>query len=458
MTIGMAGSERGSTWHNWMGNLECHPEQQFRPTTLAELQAIVRQAATEGRRVRAFGSRHSWMPLVPTDDFLIDNTGLNRCLEVKRSDDDPTAGTIRVEGGMTLGELTAIAQANGLAVQSPTVATQFTVAGMVATGSHGSGMNVETFPDSVVAMTLVNAQGEVVELDKDDPDMPFARVALGSLGLIYAVTLSCPTATHIKCTTIKIPVDQMLDQMPKVVREHDCVMLMWYPYTKNVIAMYYDKTTEPLTFGPLQHKLAALMQYIIEGVIGRPLLALTLKISPSLMKWPMRLSSALTRNAVRVETQIDGVHWQFTYPLCWDSSWAIPLDDAPDAWRVWMDEIDAFEQRDLYPITLVMFARFVKGSDSPLSPAHGRDTCFLEATSLKETPGTVEYYRAVEDKMITQFDGRPHWAKHFDDLDRVREQSRDSLIALEAVRKRWDPEGRFMNPFLEKVFAPFDEP
>ena len=450
-TGSQTGSQTGHTWRNWMGNLECRPTRQFRPTTLAELQTIVKQAADEGRRVRAFGSGHSWMPLVPTDDFLIDNQGLNRCLEV-----DKTKHTIRVEGGMTLRELTVIAQAAGLSVQSPTVATQFTVAGMVATGSHGSGMNVETFPDSVVSMTMVNAKGDVVEIGNDDPDMPFARVALGTLGLIYAVTLSCPPATNIKCTTKKIPVSEMLGQLQAIVHGHDCVMLMWYPYTKNVIAMYYDKTDEPLTFGPLRHRLNALVQYIVEGVIGRPFLALTLKISPRLMKWPMRLASALTPQSVKVETQIDGVHWQFVYPLVWDSSWAVPLADAADAWRVWMEEIDAFQQRDVYPITMVMFARFVKASGSPLSPAYGRDTCFVEATSLKETPGTIDYYQAVEDKMIARFDGRPHWAKYFHDLDRVREQSRDSLIATEAVRKRWDPDGRFMNTFLAKVFAPFD--
>lgn len=80
-----------NVWRNWMGNLTCHPREAFHPKSLDDLQRIVRTAAKEGRRVRAFGSGHSWMPLVPTDDFLVDIRGLKKCLEI-----DPNAGTIRV--------------------------------------------------------------------------------------------------------------------------------------------------------------------------------------------------------------------------------------------------------------------------------------------------------------------------------------------------------------------------
>ena len=73
------------TWRNWMGNQSCEPREIFRPTTIEDLQFVVRTAAKEGRKVRAFGSGHSWMPLVPTDDFLVDIRGLNQ-LHMKHGD------------------------------------------------------------------------------------------------------------------------------------------------------------------------------------------------------------------------------------------------------------------------------------------------------------------------------------------------------------------------------------
>jgi L-gulonolactone oxidase len=318
-------------------------------------------------------------------------------------------------------------------------------------------MNVETFPDSVVSMTVVRADGEIVEIAELDPDMVFARVALGTLGLIYSVTLRCPRARNIRCETRKIPVDRMLEEIQTIVEHHEAVMVMWYPYTKNAIVMLYDSTDERITFGPWQHRLFALRQYIVEGLIGRPMLGLMVRIAPRLMPWPMRLASALTPESVKVETQIDGVHWQFTYPAVWDSSWAVPIEDASDAWRAWMHELDAFAARRIYPITMVMFARFLKGSQSPLSPDFGRASCYVEATSLKPTPGVLDFYQRIEDVMITRFDARPHWAKYFHDYERVRGQYRVHLIDAERVRTRWDPQGRFMNGFLERMFAPFDE-
>lgn len=440
-------------WRNWMGNQSCAPREIFRPTTLADLQFVVRTAAEEGRKVRAFGSGHSWMPLVPTDDFLVDVRGLNRLLEV-----DTAAGTITVEGGMTLGELTAHAQQAGLAIQSPTVANGFTVAGMVATGSAGTGNNVRTFPDSVVRMVIVKADGEVVELDESDPDMPFARVAFGSLGLIYSVTLHCPPARNLRCETRKVPVAEMIGQIEHLTTHHDAVMLMWYPYTKNAIVMLYDATDDPVTFGPWKHRWMVIRQWIIEGVIGRPALSLMVRVAPRLMMWPMRLASALTPASTYVETQRDGVHWQFVYPAVWDSAWAVPIEDAGAAWQAWMDELDEFASRKVYPITMVMFARFLQGSTSPLSPDFGRRSCYVEATSLKATPGVLDFYRRIEDVMLTRFDGRPHWAKVFTDYDRVRAQYGDRIAQAAEVRKRWDPDGRFMNRFVERILTDDPEP
>lgn len=69
----------------------------------------------------------------------------------------------------------------------------------------------------------------------------------------------------------------------------------------------------------------------------------------------------------------------------------------------------------------------------------------------------LDFYQRIEDVMITRFDARPHWAKYFHDYERVRGQYRAHLIDAERVRKRWDPQGRFMNGFLERMFAPFDE-
>ncbi len=148
-------------------------------------------------------------------------------------------------------------------------------------------------------------------------------------------------------------------------------------------------------------------------------------------------------------------HFQYVYPLCWDSSWAIPIEHAQDAWYAFVDTINEFRTRGIYPINLVVAARFTRQSTSLLSSDYLRDSCFIEATTLKGTAGAEEFYRAIETLMIERFDGRPHWAKMWYGLPRAQRQYAQQLQQFATIRQRWDPDGMFLNDFLERLFAPF---
>jgi FAD/FMN-containing dehydrogenase len=434
-------------WSNWMGNQSCDPVAVRQPRSLAEMKEVVRHARAEGQTVRAFGARHSWSPLVPTAGYLVDMTKLNRCLEVDRR-----AGTIRVEAGITLEEMTDAAFAAGLAIPSPTVATSFTIGGMVATGSHGTGMQTETFSDAVIGFTLVNADGEVVELSEPDPDMTAARVALGSLGLVYSVTFRCPPAQNMRAIDRKAPLAEVIRDLPTLVRDHHSVMLMWYPYTDTAWLKLWDPTDARVTYTWFERLKTRWTQALFEGVLGVLGERLVMRLSPSLTPLLMKTVIALTPQRDRVESAADAYHFQYFYPKCWDSSWAVPIDDAEAAWTTFQETINAFRARRIYPVNLVVASRFVRASDSLLSPDFGRDSCYIEATTLDGTAGAEEFYRAIEDVMISRFDARPHWGKVFYDTGRIRKQFEPQLDRFEPVRRRWDPDGRFANEFLGALF------
>ena len=276
-------------WSNWMGNQECDPLSVVDAWDLSDLRSTVKRAQREGHHVRASGARHSWSRLVPTDGYLVDMARLRQSLKV-----DPEAGTVQVQAGIDLEGLTTAAYRAGLAVPSPTVATSFTVGGMVATGSHGSGMQTETFSDAVVGMTLVNADGEVVELTEDDPDLAAARVALGSLGLIHDVTFKCPPATNVRAIDRKCPIDAAIDDLPNLVRAHHAVMLMWYPYTDVGWLKLWDPTDDPEDYGWLERRKTQWSQLLFEGVLGFVGEKLVMRFAPFLTPALMNEVIALT--------------------------------------------------------------------------------------------------------------------------------------------------------------------
>ena len=60
------------TWTNWSGNVEATPARIASPVTEADVQAVVVDAARDGLAVRPAGSRHSFTPLCATDGVAVD--------------------------------------------------------------------------------------------------------------------------------------------------------------------------------------------------------------------------------------------------------------------------------------------------------------------------------------------------------------------------------------------------
>jgi L-gulonolactone oxidase len=442
---------RRPAWRNWMGNLSSDGRVR-RPKDLAEVRAIVREAAHQGIAVRCYGNSHSWTPLVPTDGILLDMNALDRPLPLR--DGDPPSGCVRVEAGMSLGGLSDFALTKNLAIVSPTVATQFTVGGLVATGSHGTGLTSRTFSDQVVGLTIVTHDGSVREMYADDPDLPAARVSLGALGVIYAVTLRCRPARNMRCIDRYVPIEQALDEVIELARTNLGVMLFWWPYTETGWLKIWQETDDPVTYTWL-HKLEERVgQFLTEGPLSWIVLRVISRYLPALTPAFMRLVLALSRARTVVKSAADGFHFQYEYPPCMDSSHAIPIERTREGWSVYRDLVREFRQRGVYPLNMVACCRFAKAGDSLLALDYGRDTCIIEAVTYKDTPGSMEFYHAVQDRLIApEFAARPHWAKLLATPDVMRRQFGDRIARFEAVRARWDPPGRFLNPYLEKVFG-----
>jgi L-gulonolactone oxidase len=89
-----------TTWSNWSGRESCEPSELRFVRSVDDLRAIVWQAAQDGRHVRVAGSGHSHFRLVPTDDVIVDLSGLGGVIDV-----DAAAGTARMWAGTTINNL-----------------------------------------------------------------------------------------------------------------------------------------------------------------------------------------------------------------------------------------------------------------------------------------------------------------------------------------------------------------
>jgi FAD/FMN-containing dehydrogenase len=130
-----------------------------------------------------------------------------------------------------------------------------------------------------------------------------------------------------------------------------------------------------------------------------------------------------------------------------ESEYSVPVERAGAVLR----EIKALVRRRKTRVHFPIECRFVKGDDIWLSPAFARDSAYVAVHMFAGMP-YEEYFRATED-IFAQHEGRPHWGKlHWlgpSEL-RARYSHWDDFLR---VRKELDPDGVFLNDYLERLFG-----
>ena len=162
-------------WTNWSGGQECRPSATVRPLDEAGVRAAVRRATRRGMRVRPVGAGHSFSPLAVTDDVLLDLSALTGLVRV-------SGQRVRVRAGTTLAGLNVALAERGLALATLADVDTPTVAGAVATGTHGSTARIGSLSAQITALRMVQGEGTAVEIT--GPELDAARTGLGALGVI----------------------------------------------------------------------------------------------------------------------------------------------------------------------------------------------------------------------------------------------------------------------------------
>jgi xylitol oxidase len=168
------------TGTNWAGNLTYGASALLEPASVDELCEIVAREPV----VRGLGSRHSFNRIADTTGVQISTTALPSSVEV-----DAQAREVTVSAGLRYGEVVEELDRAGWALHNLASLPHISVAGAIATGTHGSGDHNGSLASSVAALELVTADGSVVHTRRGDPDFAGMVVSLGCLGIVTKVTL-----------------------------------------------------------------------------------------------------------------------------------------------------------------------------------------------------------------------------------------------------------------------------
>jgi L-gulono-1,4-lactone dehydrogenase len=419
------------TWTNWAKQQRCAPERVETPGSEEELALAV----TGARPVKVAGCGHSFTDIACTDGVMIDMSAMRRVLSVDGLD-------VTVEAGITLHELGEELRSRGLAMENQGDVDPQTLAGAISTATHGTGGGFGNLSSQVVGVRLVDGTGEVRDLRGGD-ELRAARVSLGALGAISAVTLRCVPAFTIHRVDRPAALDDVLPRLDELVGSHDHWEAFVMPYTRRALTLTSERTDRvpepPGRAAAFVHDVV--LENAVLGAFCRTGRAFPRAI-PALNRTLGRLMGGSDRldasNRVYANTRLV----RFT-----EMEYAIPREHAAEA----LERVLALIERRRLPVGFPIELRVTAQDDALLSTAFERPTAYIAVHQYVGMEFET-YFRAVE-AIMDEYDGRPHWGKrHYQSAATLRSRYPEWDRFAE-IRERLDPERRFENDHLRRVLG-----
>jgi FAD-linked oxidoreductase len=408
---------------------------------VAEIAAALDRAAAAGQRVRVAGSGHSFTDVACTDGRLLSLGRMARVLDVDRA-----SGLVRVEGGIAIHALSAALGAHGLALENLGDVDVQTIAGAISTATHGTGARLRNISAQVEELELVVADGTTLTCSARDADPTTylaARVSIGSLGVIAAVTLRCVPAFTLRGVDRPAPLGETLDRLEELGEANDHFELFAFPHCSTALTRTNNRVDEaPRPRSPM----SAYAQDVLLTNHAFHAFCLAGRAMPRFIPQLNRAVTRLAGTSVRVDRS-DRIFASPRLVRFTEMEYALPRERTAEAVRRVMELIPRRGFHVPFPIEV----RLVAPDDALLSPAHGRPSGYV-AVHMFKGMAWEPYFRAVE-AVMDEYGGRPHWGKrHFQTAETLRPRY-PRWDDFQAVRARLDPDDRFANGYAERVLG-----
>ena len=436
----MAEQTSGHHWTNWGRSAESHPARVAHPRSTGDVVAGDREAVSAGLTVKAIGASHSFTAIGATDGVLV---RLDRMTSIVST--DTTTGRVRVQAGISLHDLNPQLNARGLALPNLGDVDPQSVAGAISTGTHGTGGRLFGISAAVVAVQLVTATGDVLEIDEQHPWFGAARVTLGALGIVTEVTLQCVPAFLLHAREEPMALPAVLEQLDALVDDNDHFEFYWFPHTTKTLTKRNNRVvegTERQPVGRFRHWLddEFLSNTVFEGLN---------RVVAKQRSWIPRLND-VAASLLSAREYVDDSSEVFVSSRTVrfrESEFAMPRASLPHV----LGELAAWFGAGHENISFPIEVRFTAADDVWMSTGHERDNCYVAVHQYWRSDYR-DYFAAAQD-IFTAHEGRPHWGK-LHTLDADYFAGRYARFGdFVAVRDELDPGRTFSNPYLDRVLG-----
>jgi alditol oxidase len=412
---------------NWAGNVQYRAATVHRPASVAELQRLVAVSS----RIRALGTAHSFSLVADTDGDLVSLADLPPAVDV-----DTAAATARVSAGLRYSDVAPRLHAAGLALANLASLPHISVAGAVATGTHGSGDANQSLAAAVNAFELVTADGDLIEVRREtDPDrFPGLVVALGTCGVVTSLTLDAvPAFTVRQWVHEELPFDEVTAGFDEITSAAYSVS-MFTDWRSHRMTQVWLKRTGPAEVPPPRWHGGRLAAVDVHPIAGMPADNCTLQLGrPG--PWHERLPHFRPQFTPSAGEELQ-------------SEFLLSREHAVDALAA-LARISA----TLAPAVQVSEIRTVAADALWLSPAYERDSVAFHFTWVPDGDAVAPALAAAQ-AALSPFEPRPHWGKLSTIPAEVVASRYPRMDDFRGLVAEFDGRGQFRNEYADAYARP----
>lgn len=413
---------------NWAGNYIYAAREVRHPRSVDDVSAAVREAAEHGTRVHALGTRHCFNDIADTAGVQLAMTSLAPRFEL-----DEGAGTVTVSAGARYGDFAERLDAAGYALPNLASLSHISVAGAIATATHGSGDGNHSLAAMVSGLELVDGTGRLITLRRGDADLAGAVVGIGALGILTAVTLDVVARFEVEQTVYeRLDWQTVLDNYDAITSSAYSVS-MFTGWTDGVRQIWLKRRADEEGMAPetlFEAQKATVKRHPLPGVDASACTDQFGVPGP----WYERLPHFKLGFTPSSGEEIQ-------------SEYLVPRGKATDALSALLPLADR-----MAPMLHATELRTVAADELWLSMTYEADMLGIHFT-WKRDQAAVEAILPDIEAVLFPLDARPHWGKAFVDADRIVPSLYPRFDDFRALAARYDPKGVFRNAYLDRLLG-----
>ena len=407
---------------NWSGTVEFQDEIAAAPASLDEVQSLIATSS----KVRARGSAHCFNDIADTSATSISLANMSDEIII-----DKETRTVRVPAGLKYGELAIALNDRGWAIHNMASLPHISVAGAIATATHGSGVGNGNLATAVVGLEIVLPDGSLKRINKGDPNFEGYVVGLGLTGVIINLDLAIEPTFNISQTVYRGLSRESyvanLDQIMSLAYSVSYFTTWAAAGGGEVWAKFRGGATAPAEL--FEAYPATSNRHPLPGLNPEPCTEQMAVSGP----WHLRLPHFKMEFTPSAGDEIQ-------------SEFFVARENAPAA-------IAALEKiaPQINEILWVTEIRAIAADELWMSPHYQRDSIGIHFT-WKKVPAVYEMVKVVE-AVLAPFEYRPHMGKVFSASPQYLASVMPRLSDFKELVKELDPSNKFGNKFTDNLLG-----